>query len=118
MRKGSHHKIRLGEKYYVQEWALDGYVEIVRRQGLAYGELERDPYNFDDTVVKKILHLQVNYGPGPEHYRLPVSSAANAHQRCTGYQPNHGVVEAAVKELLSVELSRASYVMDDHSSLN
>ncbi|KAF5325107.1 hypothetical protein D9619_009664 [Psilocybe cf. subviscida] len=101
--KDSPKKIRLGEKYYVQEWALDGYAAIVRMRGLKFGELEKSPYNFDDVVIKKILHLQVNYGPGPVH-----TNPNGYSSTCNGYQPEQGVVETAVKELLSDELARAS----------
>lgn len=111
--KDSPKKIRLGEKYYVQEWALDGYAAIVRMRGLKFGELEKSPYNFDDVVIKKILHLQVNYGPGPVHTSTNVYSSS-----CDGYYPEQGVVERAVKELLSDELARASYVTDDDGSFN
>jgi hypothetical protein len=105
--------IRLGEEYYVQQWVLAGYSQIVRKRGLNFGDLEKDPYHFNQTLVNKILYLKVIYGPGREH-----ECTGRCGWDCDGYRPDESDLQTVLKELLRDELARALYVTDDHGSLN
>ncbi|KAF5325106.1 hypothetical protein D9619_009665 [Psilocybe cf. subviscida] len=99
--KSDAEKIRLGEEYQVQDWAFNGYTQIIRRKGFKFGDLENEPYNFDQTLVKKILYLQAESG---------CSRCGNSYSQRRE--------NPMTRELLHDELARASDITDDYASLD
>lgn len=112
--QSSPEKIQLGKDYYVQDWVVDGYVEIIRAGELKYGDLEKAPYNFDDAeVIKKIFYLQARYGFAEDQHQC--SWCGNF---CQAYTQREFDVHTAVRELLRDEIAGALYVPKEHESPN